>query len=45
MRLLSAIILILPSAVDHLWDQFALSNAIAAQLIGHNLPGFAAMTV
>ena len=43
MRLLSAIILILPSAVDRLWDQFALSNAIAAQFVGNDLSRLAAM--
>jgi hypothetical protein len=43
MRLLCSIILILLSAVDRFWDQFALSNAIAAQFVGNDLPRLAAM--
>ena len=41
--LLCPVILILLSAVDRFWDQFALSNAIAAQFICHDFPGLAAI--
>ena len=44
MGLLCPIILVLLSAVGRLGDQLAVSDAITAQLIGHNLSGFAAMT-
>ena len=37
MRLLSAIILIPPSAVDRLWDQFPVSHTIASQFVGNDL--------
>jgi hypothetical protein len=43
MGLLCPIILILFGAVDRFWNQFPLSNAIAAQFIGNDLPGLAAM--
>ena len=42
-RLLSPIILKLPGTVDRLRNQFPMSNAITAQFIGHDLPGFAAV--
>ena len=44
MRLLGPIILILLSTVDCLRNQFSVSNTIAAQLIGYDLPGLVAMT-
>jgi len=43
MRLFSPIILILRSTVNRLGDELTVSNSIAAQFIGHNLPWFAAM--
>jgi hypothetical protein len=42
MGLLSPIILILLCTVDRLRHQFTVSDAIAAQFICHDLPGFAA---
>ena len=44
MGLLGPVILILLGTVDRFRNQFPESNAVAAQLIGHDLPGFAAMT-
>lgn len=51
MRLLGSIVLILLGAVDRLGHQLTracpaslgMSNAVAAQLIGNDLPGLAAM--
>ena len=40
MRLLSAIMLILLSAVDRLGDKLSMRNTITAQLVRHDLPGF-----
>jgi hypothetical protein len=44
MGLLSPIILILFGAVNRLWYQLAMSDAMAPQLVSHDLSGFAAMT-
>jgi len=44
MGLLSPIILILLGTVDRLRDELTVSNTIASQFIGHDLPGFTAMT-
>ena len=44
MGLLCSIILILPSAVDRLWDQFPVSHTIASQFIRNDLPGFTFVT-
>ncbi len=43
MRLLCPIILILLSTVDRLRHHLPMRYSIAAQLISHDLPGFAAM--
>ena len=40
---LCSVILIMLSAVDRFWDQFALSNAMAAQFVGNDLSRLAAM--
>ena len=44
MGLLSSIILILFCTVDRLWDKFAMSNTIAAQLVCHDFSGLIAVT-
>ena len=41
--LLSSIILILFSTMNHIWHQLPMSNAIATQFVRHDLPGLAAM--
>ena len=43
MRLFRPIIFILFSAVDRLWHQLPVSNAIAAQFVRHDLSRLAAM--
>ena len=43
MRVLSPIILILLGTVERLRDELTVSNTIASQFIGHDLPGLAAM--
>ena len=44
MRLLDPIILILLSTVDRLEHHISVRHTIASQFIGHDLPGFTAMT-
>jgi len=44
MGLLSSIIGIAVCDVDRFRNQLSMSNAITAQLVSHDLPGFAAMT-
>ena len=41
MGLLSSIILILFSTMNHIWHQLPMSNAIATQFVRHDLPGLA----
>ena len=43
MALLCPVILILLSAVDRLWDQLPMGNAITPQFVGHDLSGLAAI--
>jgi hypothetical protein len=44
MRLLCPVILILLSTVDRVWNQLAMSDPIATQLVCHDLSGFTAVT-
>ena len=44
MRLLHPIILILFSAMNDIWHQLSMSDWVAAQFVGHDLPGLTTVT-
>jgi hypothetical protein len=44
MGLFCPIIRISSIVMNGIWDQLTMTNSIAAQFIGHDLPGFTTMT-